>query len=254
MHMTSEKSIRTAMAIALSRLELEALIAMAAALEKAASNNVRLSDEITLADAVFRFAWISKEDNTVLDADLASEVDRKIAENMTVCSTRRLEARRTSRAIQELPTDAKYLALNRAIYEAEERNLKVSRGAVRGSEAVTLKPQDPRAVMIVKPKAEPVVVEGDFLVSGSNVVGGPTQLLLLEDTLVHATFFLHEAKYSQIRVQVPLGLVMVKNLVTRIRGTFVHAHPDDTYLTATTQPEIYLPEHGVPADERPRAA
>lgn len=241
MHMTSEKSVHTPTAAVLSRLELEALIATAAALEKTAPNNVRLSDEITLEDGIFHFAWNSKDDNSVLDADSSSEVDRKIAENMTVCSTRRLEARRASRAIQELPTDAKYLALNRAIYEAEVRNLKVSRGAVRGSEAMTLRPQDPRAVMIVKPKVEPVVVEGDFLVSGSNVVGGPTQLLLLEDTLVHATFFLHEAKYSQIRVQVPLSLVMVKNLVTRMRGTFTHAHPDDTYLTATTQPEVYLP-------------
>lgn len=249
MHMTSTDSTHTPAASILSRRELEAVLATAGALEKTAPHNVRLSDEITLTERVFWLAWISKRDNAVLDVDLTSNVDGRIVESLTACLTRRLEARAANRAIQELPCDSKQIALNKAIHEAEARGIQVSRMAAATGEPVAVKSEEPRAVLLVNPREEPLAVKGDFLVSGSNVVGGPKQLLLLEDTLVDVTYFLHEAPYSQIRAKVPLSLAMVKNLATRICGEFIRANPDDTHLTAAKQPDVYVPARDMPTIE-----
>ncbi len=96
--------------------------------------------------------------------------------------------------------------------------------------------------MLVIPPDQPLHIEAEYLVSGSNVVGGPTQLPLFQDAKVDVTYFLHDAPYAEVRANVPLGLATVRNLVTRIRGEFIRAHPEDTYLTTATQPELYLPD------------
>jgi hypothetical protein len=249
MQINGKLSKHTEAASILSRLELKAVLAVADDWEKNAPNNVRLSDEFRLSESTFRFAWISKRENAVLDAELASNVDAGILEGMTSCVTRRVEARAANRAIPELPADARQLALNKAIYEASARGLAVYRDAAPMRDPVAIEARDPRAVLIVRPREEPLVVAGDFLVSGSNVVGGPRQLQLLEETLVVVTYFLHDAPYSQSRANVPLGLAMVKNLVTRIRGEFIRNHPDDTYLTAVAQPDFYVRTRGTPAEE-----
>lgn len=241
MRIRSTKSKHAPTSSVLSRNDLSSVLSTADALEKVAPSNITLSDEITFTGSVFKLSWIEKKGNCTLDSETISLVDGTIVQALTECMSRRLSARKAGLATQELPADSKQLALNKAVHEARTKGIELVRDGV-DEELAAVTAEDPRNVLLVKPQDEPLHIEADYLVSGSNVVGGPSQLLLYEDTLVDVTYFLHDAPYSQIRAKVPLGLAEVKNLATRIRGEFIRAHPEDSHLSVARQPEIYVPE------------
>lgn len=241
MRMKSKKSKSTPAGSVLSREELSSVLNTADALEKAAPSTVAMSDEILLKESTFEMTWIEKKGGDKLSPDLTHAVDAKIVETLAECMSRRLKARKEGVAIHELPFDSKQTALNKAAHEAEGKGLSLARDGVDEKEAV-VKTVDPRQVLLMKPQDEPQRIQGDYLVSGSNVVGGPTQLPLFHDAMVDVIYFLHAAPYHQVRAKVPLGLAAVMNLKTRVRGEFIRAHPDDTHLSAAQQPEVYIPE------------
>lgn len=243
MRMKSKKSKSTPAASVLSREELSSVLSTAEALDKAAPSNIAMSDEILLRDSTFEMTWVAKKGGDKLSRDLSRDVDVKIVETLTECMSRRLNARKAGIAIHELPSDSKQIALNKAAHEAEAKGLLLARDGIEEKEAV-VKTEDPRQVLLVKSQDEPLRIQGDYLVSGSNVVGGPTQLPLFHDAMVDVIYFLHDAPYQQVRAKVPLGLAAVMNLETRVRGEFIRAYPDDTHLSAAQQPEVYIP-HGV---------
>ena len=240
MRMKSTKSKHTSTESVLSRTELPSILSTADALERAAPSNVILSDKIRFTDSVFELTWIEKNGGKKLSSDLIKHVDGKIVEALTECVGRRLTARAAGLAIQELPSDSKQVALNKAVNEAKGKGLVLARDGVEEKEAA-VKSEDPRSVLLLKPHDEPLHIQADYLVSGSNVVGGPTQLPLFQDAIVDVIYFLHDAPYTQICAKVPLGLAAVVNLKTRIRGEFIRAHPEDSHLGAVKQPEVYMP-------------
>lgn len=241
MRMKSTKSKHAPAGSVLSRNDLSSVLSTADALEKAAPSNISLSDEITFTGSFFMFSWDEKKGRRRLNSELTKHVEGKILEALTECIDRRLSARKAGQAIQELPSDPKQVALNKAVHEAGGKGLVLARDGIEEREAA-VRAEDPRNVLLVKPQDEPLRIEADYLVSGSNVVGGPTQLPLFQDAMVDVTYFLHDAPYSQIRAKVPLGLAAVRNLSTRIRGEFIRAHPEDSHLSATMQPEVYVPD------------
>lgn len=240
MRIKSTKSIHTSTGSVLNRNDLSSVLSTADALEKAAPSNVILADEIGFTGFVFELTWIEKKGGRKLDLESIGLVDGNIVEALTDCMGRRVSARKAGVATQELPSDSKQLALNKAVYEAASKGVELVRDGVDENVAKVCA-EDPRNVLLVKPQGEPLHFEADYLVSGSNVVGGPTQLPLFQDAMVDVTYFLHDAPYSQVRAKVPLGLAEVKNLATRIRGEFIRAHPEDAHLSAVRQPDVYVP-------------
>lgn len=241
MRMKSSRSKITSTGFVISRDELASVLATAEALDKAAPNNVDLSDEITFSESSFKLSWLERNGSRELDAELVDHVEGNIVEALTECLKRRLDARTAGVAIHELPSDSKLVALNKATREAEGKGVALIRDGIDGM-GRTVKTEDPRSVLLVKPEGEPTQIRAEYLVSGSNVVGGPNQLPLFEDAMVDVVYFLHGAPYSQVRATVPLRLAAVMNLATRISGEFTRARPDDTHLTAVEQPEVCVPK------------
>ncbi len=244
MRIKSRKSRIIPEGVALSREELSTVLATVEALERASPNDVGLSDVISFNGTSYETAWIKRTNQLDLNGESASDVEDKLVESLTACTKRRLDARRSGNTIQELPNDFKFLALNKAIHEAEKSGLVLVRDRMVEADA-TVGSEDPRDVVLVKPKDEPVRVSGHYLVSGSNVIGGPEQLPLFEDAMVEVVYFLRDAPYAQVRATVPLRMAEVRNLSTRIAGEFVRAKPDDRYLTAVAPPDVYVPD-GLP--------
>ncbi len=249
MRMKSIKVKNTPAGLVLSREELSSILSTAEALERAAPSNVTMSDEILLKDSIFEMTWMAKKGGEKLSPDLTLNIDAKIVETLAECMSRRLNARKAGVATHELPSDSKQIALNKAAHEAAGKGLLLIRDGLEEMEAV-VKTEDPRQVVLVKPQDEPLRIQGDYLVSGSNVVGEPAQLPLFHDAIVDVIYFLHDAPYEQVRAKVPLGLAAVMNLETKIRGEFIRAHPDDMHLSAAKQPEVYVPNSVVDESEQ----
>ena len=241
MRIKSRKSKHIPTQSVLSRNELSSIMSVADALERAAPSNVRLSDSIKFTGSEFDLIWVDKNGGNELNSTLTEHVDGKINEALNQFVSRRMSARKAGLAIQELPSDSKQLSLNKAVNEAERNELVLVRHGV-GEKDVAVKSEDPRSVLLVKPQDEPLRFQSDYLVSGSNVVGGPTQLPLFQDAIVDVIYFLHEAPYAQIRAKVPLHLAAVVNLKTRIRGEFIRTHPEDSHIVTVNQPEVYVPD------------
>ena len=220
-----------------SRSELAAVLAVAESVAKLAPQGVTLSDEVVFGTNGLKLEWIHSRDGKKVEVKQMRRLEKDISEGLTYCQSRRVDAIRDNRAIHELPTDAKLLALNKSLNEA--KGMDCSLHLSEDSESDPLPTFDPRDLLLQVPRAEPQVVKANFLVSGSNVVGGTVQLELLGETRVDVVYFLQGAHYQQIRASVPLRLTNVRNLITHIRVRCTLLRPGDSFLTAMDVPTLY---------------
>ncbi|HET9048975.1 MAG TPA: hypothetical protein VFN29_08460 [Chiayiivirga sp.] len=221
-----------------SRSDLTTLLAMADAIAKLPTKDLVLKDEIVFENGRFKLAWAASKGGGVPTADQVRDLERDISTALTHCQSRRADATKNNRAIHELPTDAKMLALNKALYVAGRANCSLN---FRG--AGPLPAFDPAELLLQTPEPELKTADVDCIVSGSNVVGGVVQLDLLEETKVDVVYFIHNGPCQQVRASVPLRLSNVRNLVTRIRVRCTYSAESVVYYAAN-QPCFYHVQDG----------
>lgn len=218
------------------RSELSAVVATADAIDKMAPKGVILSDEIRFENGEFLFHWEEARGGVAISEEQSGSIALAIEEELTKLQVRRQEANDRNQAITELPKEAKYVALNKAIFEAGAKELELSSGRPNSS---PVRPVDPRSLVLRTPNPVAQDMLVDLVVTGSNVVGGDIQLLLFEESLVDVIYFVRGALFSQIRANVPIRLANVRNLVTHLRAQCSRARPDDIFVTATEFPFLY---------------
>lgn len=238
MYISSSKSAIDGTRFVGSRSDLATVLTMFDSVAKVATNGFVLKDEIVFENGRFSLAWDAPKGARAPDADQVRELERSISMALTHCQDRRSEATKNNRAIHELPTDAKMLALNKALYVASRANC-----SLHLSDAEPLPAFNPAELLLQIPELEQKTAEVDCVVSGSNVVGGAVQLDLLEETRVDVVYFIHNGPCEQVRASVPLRLSNVRNLVTKIRVTCTYAAESSVFY-AVDQPCFYLVRDG----------
>lgn len=216
--------------------------AIAVALDGNKPYGVELSDEFFCDGERINFTWIEKKGRSELDRESVANLENKLLADLTICTNRRVEAADAGRTIVALPTDPKFLALNKAIHEANGGGVRIFNQPL-GGPRLEIESRPPRDVLLINPPEEPEPISVDAVVSGSNVTGAPGQLPLFDDALVDVVYFVRDENYDEVRAQVPLSLASVANLATHIRVECLRNRPEDKYLNAIGEPELYIPSY-----------
>ena len=200
-------------------------------------NGMDLSDEFTYVGDKIKLFVVPRGRTEVVDTPTVSLIDQRIVTSLSICTERRTRANEQNMPAVPLPTDSKHLQLNKTVHAAAAAGviptIEGDDGRIQRIYSV-----EPRETTLIEPPPEPVEIEGDYLISGSNVVG-IHQLELFDDTSVDIVFFLHGTNFEEIRFRGPLHLAAVANMTTRVRGTFIRNNPRDRYLTCAGRPVVY---------------
>lgn len=218
--------------------EIDKIRAIILGLEGAAPSRYLISDEFSSDGDKISYSWLERKGHRSLDREARVLLEQKIIADLGACVARRAEAGDDNRPIAALPTDAKFLQLNKALHEARLEQVALVTETVQGRE-VEVASEVPRHLLLIDPPEQPEPISVDALVSGSNVIGAPTQLPLFDDVLVDVVYFLRHERFDEIRARVPLSLAQVINLATHIRASCLRNRPEDRHLTAITNPELY---------------
>ena len=197
-----------------------------------------LSDEFTYVGDKIKLIVVPRGRTEVVDTPTVSLIDQRIVTSLSICTERRTRANEQNMPAVPLPTDSKHLQLNKTVHAAAAAGVVPTIEGDDGS-IQRINSVEPRETTWIEPPPEPVEIEGDYLISGSNVVG-IHQLELFEEADVDIVFFLHGANFEEIRFRGPLHLAAVANMTTRVRGTFNRIRPRDRHLTCEGRPEVYL--------------
>ena len=196
-----------------------------------------LSDEFTYVGDKIKLIVVPRGQTEASGVPTVSLIDQGIVASLSACIDRRTRANEQNMPAVALPTDPKHLQLNKAVHAAVAAgvvpNIDGHDGRMHRINAV-----EPRDTTLIEPRPEPLEIEGDYLISGSNVVG-IHQLDLFDDKNVDIVIFLHGTNFEEIRFRGPLHLAAVANMTTRVRGTFIRNHPRDRHLTCESRPEVY---------------
>lgn len=220
-----------------SRLKLKLALEVADAYSANLPKGMDLADEFTYVDDTIRLIVVPRGQAELVDTAEVTLMDQKIVTSVGSCIDRRKKAKDENTPVVALPTDTKHLHLNKTVHDAVAAGVVP---AISGSagDIQEITSVEPRKTVLVEPPAEPFKIEGDYLISGSNVVG-IHQLELFADTDVDIVFFLHGANFDEIRLRGPLRLAAVANMATRVRGEFMRDSPKDRHLTCQARPEFY---------------
>ena len=214
-------------------LALELAVAYGATLPK----DIELSDMFTYIDGTIRLSAVPRDGTVEIDTPTVELIDQRIFTTLNDCIERRRDANAANMAVVPMSTDPKHLQLNKAVHIAAAAGVVPTIVGADGQNQ-RIESVDPRRTTLVEPPAEPVEIEGDYLVSGSNVVG-THQLQLFAETDVDIVFFLHCANFDEFRMRGPLHLASIANMTTRVRGKFKRKRPGDRRLTCDDLPEFY---------------
>jgi hypothetical protein len=222
-----------------SRSEITVILATAEAFAKAAPKGFELSDAFRYRNGEFLFEWKTKRDGEPVDEAQNEIIESAITQGLTDLQQRRKDANENNLAIVEHPSDAKFVVLNKALSDSKQQNVEMTTG---NGNPRPVNPVDPRKMVLRTPVPEPVELDLDVLVTGSNVVGGDVQLSLFDESMVDVVFFVRGGPISEIRACLPIRLANVRNLVTHIRVHCIRARPDDNFVIAVGTPSFYLKE------------
>lgn len=237
MEITCELENMTAIGFTGSLHKLKLALEVADAYAKNLPNGMNLSDKFTYVGDKIALIIVPRGQAEASDAPTVSLIDQGIVTSLSACLDRRTRANEQYIPVVALPTDPKHLQLNKAVHAAVDAGV-VPNIAGPDGRIQEINPVEPRNTTLIEPPPEPVEIEGDYLISGSNVIG-VHQLELFEDADVDIVFFLHGANFEEIRFRGPLQLAAVANMTTRVRGTFIRIRPKDRRLTCEGRPEVY---------------
>ena len=200
-------------------------------------NGMDLSDEFTYVGNTIKLIVVPRGRTEVVDTTTVSLIDQRVVASLSACIDRRTRANEQNMPAVALPTDPKHLLLNKTVHAAVAAGV-LPNIAGHDGQMQRVKAVEPRDTTLIEPPPEPVEIEGDYLISRSNVVG-IHQPDLFDDTNVDIVLFLHGTNFEEIRFRGPLHLAAVANMTTRVRGTFNRNHPRDRHLTCEGRPEVY---------------
>lgn len=222
------------------RREHQALaLAIATSYGSALPKKIKLHNEAKLQGESIMLTLVIPTTPLGRDQATTSFVDRALAEELSLCLQRRLDANRKGLAIPELKRDQKLLALNKALHDAGAVDIRALIEMPDGSEQ-RLSYVHPTDVRLIAADPEPQLITGKFTVSGFNVVGGAMQLELFNQSMVQVKYFIVGAPVSEIRAAVPLSLTSIVSFRTHIEGSFSRAAPDDHYADAIGLPVLHV--------------
>ncbi|SIQ34437.1 hypothetical protein [Solilutibacter tolerans] len=210
-------------------------LAIATSYGSALPKKIKLHNEAKLQGESIMLTLVIPTTPLGRDQATTGFVDRALAEELSLCLQRRLDANNTGLAIPELKRDQKLLALNKALHDAGAAGIRAMIEMQDGSEQ-SLKSVPPTDVRLIESEPEPQLITGKFLVSGFNVVGGARQLELFSQTKVQVKYFVVDAQVSEIRATVPLSLTTIVSMRTYIEGNFSRSAPDDHHAEAIGLP------------------
>lgn len=237
MEITCELENMTAIGFTGSLQKLKLALEIADAYATNLPKSMDLSDEFTYVGDKIKLIVVPRGQTEASGVPTVSLIDQGIVASLSACIDRRTRANEQNMPAVALPTDPKHLQLNKAVHAAVAAgvvpNIDGHDGRMHRINAV-----EPRDTTLIEPRPEPLEIEGDYLISGSNVVG-IHQLDLFDDKNVDIVIFLHGTNFEEIRFRGPLHLAAVANMTTRVRGTFIRNHPRDRHLTCESRPEVY---------------
>jgi len=237
MEITCELENMTAIGFTGSLQKLKLALEIADAYATNLPKSMDLSDEFTYVGDKIKLIVVPRGQTEPSGVPTVSLIDQGIVASLSACIDRRTRANEQNMPAVALPTDPKHLQLNKAVHAAVAAgvvpNIDGHDGRMHRINAV-----EPRDTTLIEPRPEPLEIEGDYLISGSNVVG-IHQLDLFDDKNVDIVIFLHGTNFEEIRFRGPLHLAAVANMTTRVRGTFIRNHPRDRHLTCESRPEVY---------------
>ena len=237
MEITCELENMTAIGFTGSLQKLKLALEIADAYATNLPKGMDLSDEFTYVGDKIKLIVVPRGQTEASGVPTVSLIDQGIVASLSACIDRRTRANEQNMPAVALPTDPKHLQLNKAVHAAVAAgvvpNIDGHDGRMHRINAV-----EPRDTTLIEPRPEPLEIEGDYLISGSNVVG-IHQLDLFDDKNVDIVIFLHGTNFEEIRFRGPLHLAAVANMTTRVRGTFIRNHPRDRHLTCEGRPEVY---------------
>ena len=229
MEITCELENMTAIGFTGSLQKLKLALEVADAYATNLPKSMDLSDEFTYVGDKIKLIVVPRGQTEASGVPTVSLIDQGIVASLSACIDRRTRANEQNMPAVALPTDPKHLLLNKTVHAAVAAGV-LPNIAGHDGQMQRVKAVEPRDTTLIEPPPEPVEIEGDYLISGSNVVG-IHQPDLFDDTNVDIVLFLHGTNFEEIRFRGPLHLAAVANMTTRVRGTFNRNHPRDRHLT-----------------------
>ncbi len=170
MEITCELENMTAIGFTGSLQKLKLALEIADAYATNLPKSMDLSDEFTYVGDKIKLIVVPRGQTEASGVPTVSLIDQGIVASLSACIDRRTRANEQNMPAVALPTDPKHLQLNKAVHAAVAAgvvpNIDGHDGRMHRINAV-----EPRDTTLIEPQPEPLEIEGDYLISGSNVVG-----------------------------------------------------------------------------------